>query len=82
MDLHFKTARADYGEYFLAVGLTGGLLAVSGVAPFVLSSLPFPSILASLVANAIGVYALFVGAHVAGVYFRRHSAAVQAIYGD
>lgn len=82
LDLHFQAARADYGEYFLAVGLTGGLLAVSGVAPFVLSSLLLPRILVSLVANAIGVYALFVGAHLAGVYFRRHSAAVQAIYGD
>lgn len=82
LDLHFRAARADYGEYFLAVGLTGGLLAVSGAAPFVLASLPLPRVLVSLVSNAVAVYALFVGAHLAGVYFRRHSAAVQAIYGD
>lgn len=82
LDLHFKAARADYGEFFLAVGLTGGLLALSGAAPFVLAALPLPGFVVSLVSNALGVYALFVGAHLAGVYFRRHSAAVQGIYGD
>lgn len=82
VDLHFKAARADYGEFFLATVLTGGLLALSGATPFVLTALPLPGFVVSLVSNALGVYALFVGAHLAGVYFRRHSAAVQEIFGD
>lgn len=81
-DLHFKAARADYGEFFTAVGLTAGLLALSGVAPFVLSRLPLPDLIVNLTINALLIYSAFVGAHLAGVYFRRHSAAAQEIYGD
>jgi hypothetical protein len=82
LDLHFKAARADYKEFFTAVGLTGGLLALSGVAPFVLGHLHVPELLVNLAINALLVYSIFVGAHLAGVYFRRHSEAMQAIYGE
>lgn len=82
LDLHLRAALADLGELAVVVGLTGGLLALSAGVPFVLVRLPLPRVLASLVVNLLAVYALFVGAHLAGVYFRRHSVQMQDIYGD
>lgn len=78
VDLHWAALRVDASEFLAVVGLTAGILVGSSLAGMLLSTvLPGLGLLAG---NALSVYGLFVGAHMAGVYFRRHFPALERVY--
>jgi len=79
-DLHARAALVDPVEYLAAVALIGGLLVAGAVAPMLLVFLPLPAMIWGLVGDAVVAYALFVAAHLAGVYFRRHPAELERVY--
>ncbi|HUO86828.1 MAG TPA: B-box zinc finger protein [Thermoanaerobaculia bacterium] len=79
VDLHARAVAVAPGEWARAVAAIAGMMLVGAILPGVLSSLP---LIGSLLATAIQLYALFLGAHLAGVWFRRHPEAMARAYRD
>lgn len=77
LDLHARAVAAAPGEWARTVALVGALLVAGTILPAVLSFLP---LVGSLVASPVQLYALFLGAHLAGVWFRRHPEAMERVY--
>lgn len=79
VDLHAAAVGVAPREYLAIAGLVAALMAGGQLLAAVLSFMPTLGQVAGLVVQA---YSLFVGAHLAGVYFRRHRPALDAIYLD
>lgn len=77
LDLHAQAITAAPAEWARAVAMLAALLVAGVVLPALLVWLPF---VGSLAGTAVQLYALFLGAHLAGVWFRRHPAAMERIY--
>jgi hypothetical protein len=77
LDLHVKAVAAAPAEWAQAVALLAGLFVAGLVLPALLAWLP---LVGSLAGTAVQLYTLFLGAHLAGVWFRRHPAAMERIY--
>jgi hypothetical protein len=77
LDLHARAVAAAPREWAQAVAMIGGLLVLGAVLPFVLGFLP---LVGKLAGDAVQLYALFVGAHLAGVWFRRHPTEMERAY--
>lgn len=79
-DLHLRAAAVAPRELLIAAGLAAGLFAASRLlSVLVAAALPVP-ILGGLLGDGLAVYGLFVAAHLAGVYFRRHRDPLDAVY--
>lgn len=79
-DLHFKAALVAPADLFVATLLNGGLMALSPVLFVVVGTMVPVPILNSLMAQAVSLYALFLSAHFAGVYFRRNLDELERVY--
>lgn len=79
LDLHARAIAAAPGEWVQAVAMLAALLVAGVVLPALVGWLP---LVGSLAGTAVQLYALFLGAHLAGVWFRRHPTAMEAIYLD
>lgn len=77
VDLHLRAALADLGEFTAMALVVGVLFVVSRLLPLVLSLFP---LVGDVLGVAVGVYGLFTGAHLAGVYFRRNYGEIESIY--
>lgn len=77
LDLHARAVAVAPGEWALVVALVAGLLVAGTALPLVLSFVP---LVGSLAASAVQLYALFLGAHLTGVWFRRHPAEMERAY--
>lgn len=80
LDLHLRAALVDPAEYLVGVLLVGALVVAGAVVPMVLVFLPVPAMIWSFLGDAVVAYALFVAAHLAGVYFRRHPTELDRVY--
>lgn len=76
-DLHARVAKLDLAELGTIVLVVGGLVAGAPVLSTLLSFVP---LLGGVLGEGVTLYALFTGAHLAGVYFRRHAREVREIY--
>jgi len=77
VDLHAKAVAVAPREYLAIAGLVAALVAGGQVLAAALSFVPA---LGEVAAIVVQTYSLFVGAHLAGVYLRRHRPALDAIY--
>jgi hypothetical protein len=77
LELHLRAVAAAPQEYLQVVGLVGGLMVAGQVLGLALGALP---LLGKVLGDAVQLYALFLGAHLVGVWFRRHPAALEAAY--
>ncbi len=77
VDLHLRAVATAPGDYLAAVALVAGLQVVALVLRLAVTFLP---LVGTVVGTAVGLYALFLGAHLAGVWFRRHPGELAAVY--
>jgi hypothetical protein len=77
VDLHVRALLVAPGEAVIMTLLLGGVLIASTFLRYVTLSIPLVGVAASI---AIGVYGLFTGAHLVGVYFRRHYDRLEGLY--
>lgn len=80
LDLHARALASPAGRDALGATLRVGLLLAASQA--VALSLHRVPIAGSLVEHALTAYALFTGAHLVGLLFRRHAATLESIYAD
>jgi hypothetical protein len=77
LDLHFRALVAAGRDAVGTVLLTYAVLVASRLLGFALHSFP---LLGGALAAAVAAYGTFAGAHVVGLMFRKHAAALDAIY--
>ena len=77
IDLHLRALIAVESDGWRTLGLLVALMAVRFTISSVLSSVP---VLGAMLSIAIGIYTLFVGAHLIGLLFRRNANTLEAIY--
>ena len=77
LDLHVRALLVAPAEVAATTGLLAALLVLGTALRLVLAFLP---LLGGALATAVLAYTLFTGAHLVGVYFRRHWDALEAIY--
>ncbi len=77
VDLHVRALLVAPAEALVMTVLLAGLLIASNLLRFVTLFIPLVGTVASVL---IGVYGLFTGAHLVGVYFRRHYERLEALY--
>lgn len=77
VDLHLRALAARPGLAFTLTALLAGLFVGGYALRFALGLVPIVGWLAS---TLLGVYTLFTGAHLAGVYFRRNYDALERLY--
>ena len=77
LDLHARALVAAGADGLTTVLLTYGVLAASGLLRLALGAFP---LLGGALSAAVAAYGSFAGAHVVGLMFRRHAAALDAIY--
>ena len=77
LDLHARAVAAAPGEWAQAVAMIAALLVLGTVLPALLAFLP---LVGSLAATTVQLYALFLGAHLAGVWFRRRPETMERVY--
>jgi hypothetical protein len=76
-DLHVKALINVFDDAFVTIALLAGLWLASLILRVVLAFLPAMGAIASV---AVGVYTLFVGAHLIGLLFRRNTRTLESIY--
>ena len=77
LDLHVRALVAAGRDAVGTVLLTYAVLVASRVLGFALHGFP---LLGGALAAAVAAYGTFAGAHVVGLMFRKHAAALDAIY--
>lgn len=77
VDLHLRALLVAPAEALIMTLLLVGVLIASTFLRYVTLSIPLVGVAASI---AIGVYGLFTGAHLVGVYFRRHYDRLERLY--
>jgi hypothetical protein len=77
LDLHVRALFAAGADGLTTVLFTYAVLAASGLLQFALSAFP---LLGGALSAAAAAYGSFAGAHVVGLMFRKHAAALNAIY--
>lgn len=77
VDLHVRALLVAPGEAVLMTVVLAGLLLASNLLRLVTLFIPLVGTAASVL---VGVYALFTGAHLVGVYFRRHYDRLEKLY--
>ncbi len=77
VDLHVRALLVAPAEALVMTLLLGGLLIASTFLRYVTLFIPLAGVAASIL---IGVYGLFTGAHLVGVYFRRHYDRLERLY--
>lgn len=79
LDLHARALAVAPAEILLTVPLLTGLLILHFVLPTLLGFLP---VVGSILGHVVVGYALFTGAHLVGLYFRRHWRELEELYLD
>lgn len=77
LDLHVRALLVSPAEVAATTGMLAALLVVGTFLRLLLAGVP---LLGGVLATAVLVYTLFTGAHLVGVYFRRHWDALEAVY--
>jgi hypothetical protein len=77
IDLHVRALFEVGAAAWKTFGLLVALLAARVVASWILAPIP---VLGAAIQIAIGIYTLFLGAHLIGLLFRRHADTLEAIY--
>lgn len=77
LDLHVRAMLVAPAEMLGTTVLLAALFVTYSVLPVLLGFIPLVGWIA---AHAVAVYALFVGAHLVGVYFRRHWGRLEELY--
>ena len=77
LDLHARALFVAPGEIALTVPLLAALLVLRVVLPALLAGLP---LLGMVLGHLVVAYALFTGAHLVGLYFRRHWDELEDLY--
>lgn len=77
LDLHARAVLVAPAEWARAVAMLSALLVAGVVLPILVGWLP---LVGSLAGTAVQLYALFLGAHLAGVWFRRNAGPLERIY--
>lgn len=79
LDLHARALLVAPVQIVAAVPLLAGLLFLRALLPSLLGAIP---VLGMVLGHLVVGYTLFTGAHLVGLYFRRHWGTLEAIYVD